>query len=219
MEVDNNDEFLEKALQNLDSLMSEGRMSSAGKIIPIHESLDCLNWVLPTNQALEYIRNARSFAVQNCFHRVKYKRCNNPVDVCLLINDYADKAVSVGKAWKIDLSEAIEKLKVANKYGLVHLALHSPNQDVIALCSCCECCCDNLQMFKRFKRPDVISRSDYIAVVDKDKCTNCGKCAERCMFGAQVKNGEVEYHPEYCYGCGLCVTTCPTNAISLKLRR
>jgi len=219
MEVDNNDEFLEKALQNLDALMSEGKVPSSGKVIPIHESLECLNWVLPTNQALEYIRNARSFAVQNCFHRAKYKRCSNPVEVCLLINDYADKAVSLGKAKRIDLEEAIEKLKVANQYGLVHLALHSANQYVIAVCSCCECCCDNLQMMKKFKRPDIISRSDYVAVVDKDKCTNCGKCTERCMFGAQVRKDAVEYHPEYCYGCGLCVTTCPANAITLKLRR
>jgi NAD-dependent dihydropyrimidine dehydrogenase PreA subunit len=27
------------------------------------------------------------------------------------------------------------------------------------------------------------------------------------------------FHQDRCYGCGLCVTTCPTSAISMKLKK
>jgi MinD superfamily P-loop ATPase len=53
-----------------------------------------------------------------------------------------------------------------------------------------------------------------VPIVDKDKCTLCGKCGEVCRFSAIVVIGDqVLTFPEMCHGCGGCSLLCPENAI------
>jgi len=119
----------------------------------------------------------------------------------------------------VDFKEAAESLKLANEHGLIHLTLYNPEQHVYALCSCCECCCHDIYFMKKLGRPDLVAHADYIVAVDKNTCVDCGKCADRCIFDAQVvENSKVIFRQEKCYGCGLCVTTCPTGAIQMVLR-
>jgi Fe-S-cluster-containing hydrogenase component 2 len=41
----------------------------------------------------------------------------------------------------------------------------------------------------------------------------------RCVFDArEMVTGQVAYHAERCYGCGLCVSVCPEEAIRLEFR-
>ena len=59
--------------------------------------------------------------------------------------------------------------------------------------------------------------SPFHAVIDADTCISCGICSEeRCQVGA-IMEGEDAYSivPEKCIGCGLCISTCPVQAISL----
>jgi Na+-translocating ferredoxin:NAD+ oxidoreductase RNF subunit RnfB len=89
----------------------------------------------------------------------------------------------------------------------------------MALCSCCSCCCHDLQLMQAYNRKDLIARSEYIAVIDLEKCIHCGKCAERCVFGARTfANDQMQYNAAECLGCGLCVTSCPTQATTMQLR-
>ncbi len=44
----------------------------------------------------------------------------------------------------------------------------------------------------------------------------CGVCLDRCQMQAITEEGaEVSLNPDRCIGCGLCVSTCPTGALSL----
>lgn len=55
------------------------------------------------------------------------------------------------------------------------------------------------------------------AIIDYDKCINCGLCQEKCRFDAISKTDnhyEINYFP--CEGCGVCEIICPVNAISMK---
>ncbi len=57
--------------------------------------------------------------------------------------------------------------------------------------------------------------STPVPVVDEEKCTHCGKCAEICQFKAIVVIGEtVLCFPELCHSCGGCMLVCPEKAIS-----
>ncbi len=214
------DEELEARLARYDKWMAEGRIPTSSKVIPIGESLSGLQWVLPTQQMLEILRNARSYALANCLCRTKYGRCDNPREVCFYINDVADQKVEQGVARRVSLEEATERLKLANQHGLVHLTIYNPEQHVFAVCSCCECCCHDIQFMKKYGRPDLIAHADYVAEVDTDACTQCGACVDRCVFGArEYDDGSVVFHQDKCYGCGLCVTTCPSGAIRMVLRK
>ena len=66
----------------------------------------------------------------------------------------------------------------------------------------------------------LVAQSAFISVQDSSgECSNCGKCSQRCYFGARImKDGKLRYNPDLCYGCGLCVTSCINSVISLKKR-
>ncbi len=59
--------------------------------------------------------------------------------------------------------------------------------------------------------------SGYKAILDKDKCIDCGICIEYCRFDAIVEgeNG-VSILETLCEGCLLCSRICPQEAISIE---
>ena len=214
------DPYLDERLERYDRWLRQGRIPTSSKVIPVGKSLSHLQWVLPTAQVRELLRNARSYALTDCSCRSRYRRCDNPLEVCFLLNDVADLMVQRGEARRVDLPEAEERAALAEKLGLVHLTIYNPEQHVYAICSCCPCCCHDLQFMMRFDRPDMVAHADYIAATDMDQCAHCGLCVERCVFGARIMEGDTLVERlDKCLGCGLCVTTCPTEAITMTLRR
>ena len=55
--------------------------------------------------------------------------------------------------------------------------------------------------------------SGQIAVVNEEKCTQCGLCQELCHFEA-IEDFRVD--PISCEGCGFCSHICPAEAITMK---
>jgi ferredoxin len=214
------DPFLEKRLVNYYKWLNKGQISASSKVISVSESFDAKQWVLPTERVMEILKNARSVAVQDCECRTHYKRCDKPLEVCFLLNKVADKFVSIGKARHVSLTEATEILKNANENGLIHLALYMPDHEIFALCSCCSCCCHELQIVKLTERKELMVHSEYVATTDHEVCIHCGECVDRCFFDARVFNDEkMEYNPKACLGCGLCITVCPVDATTMILRK
>jgi MinD superfamily P-loop ATPase len=53
-----------------------------------------------------------------------------------------------------------------------------------------------------------------VPVIDKSRCTYCGKCADFCKFNAiSVFLRNVMTFPGLCHSCGGCLLICPENAI------
>ena len=57
-------------------------------------------------------------------------------------------------------------------------------------------------------------RSGSTAVVNKDKCVQCGLCRELCRFNAIREDFEIS--SVSCEGCGFCARACPSGAIEMK---
>jgi len=55
--------------------------------------------------------------------------------------------------------------------------------------------------------------SGQIAVIDEEKCTQCGLCQDLCRFRA-INDFRVD--PTSCEGCGFCFHICPAEAITMK---
>jgi len=67
--------------------------------------------------------------------------------------------------------------------------------------------------------PDIIEKHDFQggnkAVINKDKCTECGLCIDLCRWEAISETFEVDSIE--CEGCGVCVYFCPEKAIDFPL--
>ena len=54
------------------------------------------------------------------------------------------------------------------------------------------------------------------AIIDPERCTQCGDCLERCQFDA-INDFSIDTIA--CEGCGVCVHFCPSNAIDFPQRK
>ncbi|MGD8522466.1 MAG: 4Fe-4S binding protein [Desulfobacterales bacterium] len=63
--------------------------------------------------------------------------------------------------------------------------------------------------------PQVRKRHDFqsgnTAVIDQDRCTECGQCFDLCRWKAI--SADFKVNPIECEGCGVCVHFCPEKAI------
>jgi MinD superfamily P-loop ATPase len=58
-----------------------------------------------------------------------------------------------------------------------------------------------------------------VPVINEDKCTRCGRCAEACEFNAMaVFPQALLVFNELCHGCGVCSYVCPEDAVTEQPR-
>lgn len=68
--------------------------------------------------------------------------------------------------------------------------------------------------------PDIKESHDFqgggIAIINPNKCTQCGLCRDLCRWDAVSEAFEVD--PIECEGCGVCVNFCPEEAIDFPIK-
>ena len=75
-----------------------------------------------------------------------------------------------------------------------------------------------LMMPKRVKKEAFYS--GYLAVIDQDKCIQCGQCKQVCRFDAISLQDDCHVvDPVSCDGCGYCPRVCPADAINMEERK
>lgn len=190
------------------------------QVIPIEKQIPVKQESLNYHQVSNLIENAQSFVVSDCICKKKQgmldNPCTKPVEVCLGL-DPMPGTFEKNNAWGgkvITKEEAYEVLRKAEEAGLVHLTSNIESGHWF-ICNCCGCCCGVLGAIN-MGVPNVVN-SHYYAQIDPNECIACGTCAdERCQVKAS-EEGEDAYKiiKEKCIGCGLCVSTCPQEAIAL----
>ena len=114
---------------------------------------------------------------------------------CIGVGDMADYCRETGKGVDITYEQAMEILKRAEDNGFVHQITNIDGEGkIFAICNCNLNICNALRTSQLFNTPNM-SRSAYIAHVDKDKCVACGRCVEYCSAGA-VKLGQKLCHAD-----------------------
>ena len=198
---------------------------AGGRTVPINAKIEPGSQVQPYENVRQIIDKAKSFLVYDCQcrkeRRILGKGCDHSIETCLNFSmeenayDYFNLGGRV-----ITKEEALNILDKVEEEGLVHNVVYNTKEDHIAICNCCPCCCVAMRGVKEFGVPSGIARSNFVAVIDQDTCTQCGVCAdERCPVDAIVENDDrYEVLPDVCIGCGACTVTCPTESITLRLR-
>lgn len=73
-----------------------------------------------------------------------------------------------------------------------------------------------------FLNPQNVSSKEVqvdLPVIDKEKCTLCGKCVEACQFKALAKvRDDILVFEKLCHSCGACEIACEYGALSYEKR-
>ena len=121
-------------------------------------------------------------------------------DWCIGVGDMADYLYETGRGRPVTYEEAMAILKRAEDNGYVHQVTNIDGEGkIFAICNCNVKICNALRTSQLFNTPNM-SRSAYVARVEKEKCVACGRCVEYCPAGAVklgqklcTKHGEIKY--------------------------
>lgn len=191
------------------------------QIIPIEEEITSQQEALPYERVSSIIENSQSFAVFDCICKKEKhlldEGCDKPMEVCTAYAPIPGVFDDLPHLRAISKEEAKAILRKAEDAALVHLT-HNTATGHFYICNCCGCCCGVLAAINDLglAAGDVVN-SHYYAEIDPELCAICGTCAEeRCQVKA-IEEGEEAYSviKERCIGCGLCISTCPSEAIQL----
>lgn len=95
------------------------------------------------------------------------------------------------------------------------------SKDKKVICADCDVDASNLSLLFSLTEDKYVEwksiSTNQIAIVDKDRCINCGKCIDSCYFHAIKFSNDIPIVNEFgCEGCGACEIVCPKNAIRLE---
>ena len=178
--------------------------------IPIH-------YVCTHKEAKDLIKQNKKFWVSNCGCREgRDNKCvRSRIDVCLMFVA-SDEGSGSGKK-SITRDEADEIMKEAEVKFLVARPFRNEKRTKTdGICFCCDDCCGY------FLTPDKYTsdKGQFIEKTDLSRCTDCGLCEEVCYFKARpMKDGKLVIDHHNCYGCGLCVKSCPEECIKMAKRK
>ncbi|HEY3289921.1 MAG TPA: 4Fe-4S dicluster domain-containing protein [Anaerolineae bacterium] len=187
--------------------------------------------ILDYERASEVARTASSRSVGMCYCRHKMshvgRACDAPMDICLTFNGVSSSLARHGYAREIDVSEALDKLQQARDVGLVQCG-ENQQQGVNFICNCCGCCCEALVAARKVGFTRAVATTNYMPVVDENRCNGCGKCVNACPVEAMAllsannprypKLRKAMVNMQVCLGCGVCVRACTRDAMHLDAR-
>lgn len=176
------------------------------RVIPIEKTIEGETRRASYEEVSRYLEENTVFSVSDCSCRTSREAmgegCGHPKEeMCIQMGHAAEYYIRTGRARAITREEAYEIIRKAEENGLVH---QIPNTDgpgkTHAICNCCGCGCFSLRIAGHFRNPDML-RSNYVSVVDADKCVACGECVENCptnalKLGKKVCEPEAPRHPE-----------------------
>ena len=159
------------------------------RVIPVEKAIDGDSRSCSYEEISKYLDEAHRFSVSNCSCRtareIMGEGCGHlKEDMCIQLDHAAEYYIRTGRGREITRQEADEIILKAEENGLMH---QIPNTDgsgkTHAICNCCGCGCFALRTSTMFKNNDM-SRSNYVAKVNKENCVACGQCAENCPMNA-----------------------------------
>lgn len=102
---------------------------------------------------------------------------------CMPLGHLADYCIRKGIGIKLTKDEYLERLRQAEDRGFVHNIANANGQEVEYICNCDYRSCFILRA-DLYNSNSSMTRSNFTAQVDPDKCVACGRCVEKCPMNA-----------------------------------
>ena len=183
-------------LEKVTPMVPPGGAGIGMHVIPVEKAIEAEN----TSIDLEHISHwldkyDGKYAASPCScrkSRLSFDEgcADDPEGWCVAVGDMADYVVETGKGGRyITREEALDIFRQGEENGFVHQITNIDGKDkIFAICNCNINVCYALRTSQLFNTPN-LSRSAYVARVEKSDCVACGKCVEVCPAGA-VKLGQ-----------------------------
>lgn len=191
-------------LEKITPFVPEGGAGIGMHVIPVEKAIEMENESVDLEHISHWLNKYEGkYAASPCSCRrsrlTHGEGCaDDPEGWCIAVGDMADYVVETQKDGRyIDKAEALEIMKVAEDNGFVHQITNIDGANkIFAICNCNVNVCYALRTSQFFNTPNM-SRSAYVAKVEKANCVACGKCVEFCPAGA-VKLGQKLCDKEGC---------------------
>lgn len=191
-------------LEKITPFVPEGGAGIGMHVIPVEKAIEMENESVDLEHISHWLNKYEGkYAASPCSCRrsrlTHGEGCaDDPEGWCIAVGDMADYVVETQKDGRyIDKAEALEILKAAEDNGFVHQITNIDGANkIFAICNCNVNVCYALRTSQLFNTPNM-SRSAYVAKVEKANCVACGKCVEFCPAGA-VKLGQKLCDEEGC---------------------
>lgn len=121
---------------------------------------------------------------------------------------------------KLTPAEALDFHESFEKKGMIHTIWTFKTPFIGAVCNCDRADC--LAMISHRHDFRLFFKSEYLALIDDEKCIGCRSCFSQCQFGAigfSIVNQSCFIDHLKCHGCGICRRVCEQNAIVLVPRK
>ena len=183
-------------LEKVTPMVPEGGAGIGMHVIPVEKAIEMNNEAIGIEKISHWLdKYEGKYAKSPCSCRRSRKTygegCGDVEDGwCIAVGDMADYVVESGKGGVyITKEEALDIFKRGEENGFVHQITNIDGEDkIFAICNCNVNVCYALRTSLLFNTPN-LSRSAYVARVDKQNCVACGRCVEYCPAGA-VKLGQ-----------------------------
>ena len=182
-------------LEKVTPLVPPGGSGIGMHVIPVEKAIDAEQKSISIEHISHWLdKYEGKYAASACSCRLSRRTfdegcADDPNDWCIAVGDMADYVVETNRGRYITKEEALEIFKKAEDNGFVHQITNIDGSDkIFAICNCNVNVCYALRTSQLFNTPN-LSRSAYVARVDKQNCVACGKCVEYCPAGA-VKLGQ-----------------------------
>jgi Pyruvate/2-oxoacid:ferredoxin oxidoreductase delta subunit len=194
------------------------------RVVPVHRRIEARAEVLPYDDLKVLLGGCNSFRVADCLCRKEQallgKPCNHTSETCMSFSKEPN-AYEGMPAWgrEITRQQALELLDRLEEEGLVHCT-YNVQREPFFVCNCCSCCCGFLRAVNDHGAPYMLARSNYVSVIDRELCSECGDCdSGRCPVEAIIAgDGGYAVDSGRCIGCGVCALACSFDAIRLVPR-
>lgn len=191
-------------LEKITPFVPEGDAGIGMHVIPVEKAIEMENESVDLEHISHWLSKYEGkYAASPCSCRrsrlTHGEGCaDDPEGWCIAVGDMADYVVETQKDGRyITKDEALEILKAAEDNGFVHQITNIDGANkIFAICNCNVNVCYALRTSQLFNTPNM-SRSAYVAKVERSKCVACGKCVETCPAGA-VKLGQKLCDKEGC---------------------